>query len=71
MLGVTAPQIIKAVKTLRQDFPITRVTVFNETVALAAKIAEPGDVVLLSPACASYDMFKNYQERGALFQKNW
>jgi UDP-N-acetylmuramoylalanine--D-glutamate ligase len=38
-----------------------------EAVELAGRLASPGDVVLLSPACASYDMFENYQQRGRLF----
>jgi UDP-N-acetylmuramoylalanine--D-glutamate ligase len=38
-------------------------------VALAIDAAEDGDVVLLSPACASFDLFKDYKERGNLFKK--
>ncbi len=38
-----------------------------EAVKMANKIAEPGDIVLLSPACASYDMFENYEQRGYEF----
>ncbi|MGE5582784.1 MAG: UDP-N-acetylmuramoyl-L-alanine--D-glutamate ligase [Bacillota bacterium] len=69
VLGATAPQIIKAVKAVKAEFPITQVSTFEEAVSAAAGLAAPGEVVLLSPACASYDMFANYQERGALFKK--
>ncbi len=41
---------------------------FEEVMRRAREVAEPGDAVLLSPACSSYDMFGNYQERGALFK---
>ncbi|WP_025685733.1 UDP-N-acetylmuramoyl-L-alanine--D-glutamate ligase [Paenibacillus maysiensis] len=40
-----------------------------EAVNKAAKLAEPGDVVLLSPACASWDMFQSYEERGRIFKE--
>ena len=41
----------------------------SELVRLALNEAQPGDVVLLSPACASFDLFKNYEDRGDQFRK--
>ena len=40
----------------------------SEAVNSAYKISKPGDVVLLSPACASFDLFKNYEDRGNQFK---
>ncbi|NCU38975.1 UDP-N-acetylmuramoyl-L-alanine--D-glutamate ligase, partial [Candidatus Saccharibacteria bacterium] len=40
---------------------------FNELVALSVRQAEAGDIVVLSPACASFDMFKNFTQRGETF----
>ncbi|HEX5004267.1 MAG TPA: UDP-N-acetylmuramoyl-L-alanine--D-glutamate ligase [Gemmatimonadales bacterium] len=41
---------------------------FDEVLQTARRLAQPGDAVLLSPACSSYDMFNNYEERGAAFR---
>jgi UDP-N-acetylmuramoylalanine--D-glutamate ligase len=52
-----------------QDVPIARGSTFEDVVGRARKAARRGYAVLLSPACSSYDMFKNYEERGATFVK--
>jgi UDP-N-acetylmuramoylalanine--D-glutamate ligase len=46
---------------------IARVSTMSEAVSLADAEAESGDVVLLSPACASFDMFRNFEHRGEVF----
>lgn len=47
--------------------PLVRAQDMAEAVARAAELGQPGDVVLLSPACASFDMFKGYTHRGEVF----
>jgi len=50
--------------------PLTRLgSSFEEVIATARRLARPGDVVLLSPACSSYDMFDNYEHRGEVFKQ--
>ncbi len=64
LLGEDAPQMEVA---LRDCAPVSRVGSMEEAVTLAASLAAPGDVVLLSPACASFDMFAGYANRGEVF----
>lgn len=54
-------------KALSGTVPLLRGADMDEAVALAKAAAQPGDSVLLSPACASFDMFANYRDRGARF----
>lgn len=64
LLGRDAPLLEK---TLSGAVPLIRVETLDQAVAAANDAAQPGDTVLLSPACASLDMFKNFEERGRLF----
>jgi len=64
LIGRDAELIAKA---LGDDVALIRVATLDEAVQRCAEIAQAGDAVLLSPACASFDMFKNYEERGRLF----
>jgi UDP-N-acetylmuramoylalanine--D-glutamate ligase len=48
-------------------FPVQRVKDMPAAVQAAASIAQPGDRVLLSPACSSLDMFENFEQRGRVF----
>ena len=57
------------VKDLGSSLKVVPAGTFEEVLATARKLARPGDAVLLSPACSSYDMFKNYEERGATFRR--
>lgn len=68
VLGETADDILRAVK--QTGFKaVHRVSTFQEAVGKAFELALPGEIVLLSPACASYDMFKNYEHRGKAFKE--
>ncbi len=73
LTGATAPNIREAVvhaPRYRQGSPeLLEADSFEQAVRLAAAIAHPGDVVLLSPASASFDCFRNFMERGDAFKR--
>lgn len=65
LIGEAAPRIQGVLQDVK---PITRASSFREAVEVAAQTAQSGEVVLLSPACASFDMFADYQDRGRQFK---
>jgi UDP-N-acetylmuramoylalanine--D-glutamate ligase len=70
LLGQTGQNLRHAIKVCDPSFePIIVVKSLQEAVVKANSLADSGDVVLLSPACASYDMFDNFQDRGDQFKQ--
>ena len=67
LLGQTREKIAEAARKVGFEH-IIMVDTLEEAVRTCADLAEPGDAVLLSPACASWGMFKNYEERGDKFK---
>ncbi len=68
LLGATAEAIERSLRAC-SDMPIHRVRTMEEAVQVAASLAKEGDVVTLSPASASFDMYKNFEERGNHFRR--
>ena len=75
LTGDTADKIAAAVEKAKQSLgsefmlPLYREDTLEEAVKCAASIAARGDIVILSPACASFDRFRNFEERGNLFKQ--
>jgi UDP-N-acetylmuramoylalanine--D-glutamate ligase len=72
LTGHTAEKIREAVENSKfrdEKVPVTVIDDFDECVKAAAESAEEGDIVLFSPACASFDRFRNFDERGKHFKK--
>jgi len=68
LLGEEKEAISKALEEAK-FYNFYFVSSMEEAVSMAFKIADQGEIVLLSPACTSWDMYKNYHERGMHFQK--
>ena len=73
LTGDTAESIHKAIVNspyfAESSLEVQRIDDFKEAVLAASASAEPGDIVLLSPACAAFDRFKNFAERGKYFKE--
>ena len=70
LIGQTAEKIAEAIRSASPGpAPVhtERAASLAQAVGIARRLAAPGDIVLLSPACASYDMFDNFQQRGRHF----
>ena len=71
LIGRDAPKIAAALQSagVPAVIPVERCSTLEDAVRAAARAARPGDAVLLSPACASFDMFRDYRERGEVFAR--
>ncbi len=73
LMGATADKIEKAVSdellSEHKSMPIYRCTTLEEVINKAKEIAKEGEIVLFSPASASFDLFKNFEERGDKFKE--
>ncbi len=66
LIGAAANKIAAALENTR---PLHRAATMSEAVKLGLELGRPGDTVLLAPACASFDMFDNYEHRGRVFKE--
>jgi UDP-N-acetylmuramoylalanine--D-glutamate ligase len=64
LIGEAAPRIAEAATGV---LPVARASSMADAVRAARELARPGDAVLLSPACSSFDMFRDYKDRGDAF----
>jgi UDP-N-acetylmuramoylalanine--D-glutamate ligase len=69
LIGEATPIIEEALARAAVRFPVVRAGDMHDAVASAERLAQPGDAVVLSPACSSYDMFKNFEHRGRVFRE--
>jgi UDP-N-acetylmuramoylalanine--D-glutamate ligase len=68
LIGEAKDKIARALKN-HNGIPMEPVSSLREAVRLGFEAASPGEVVLLAPACTSFDMFRNFEERGRAFKR--
>ena len=66
-LGESADKVMRELGSIAEQQ--VKAESMEDAIRIAHLLAEPGDVVLLSPACASFDMFENYEDRGDTFKR--
>jgi len=66
LIGAASDKIAAQLQGTR---PMTRATTMKDAVQKSMELSQPGDTVLLAPACASFDMFDNYEHRGRVFKE--
>jgi UDP-N-acetylmuramoylalanine--D-glutamate ligase len=69
LIGKAAPLIRAAAAAHRATYPVVDATDMHDAVRRATELCVAGDAVVLSPACASYDMFQNFMHRGRVFRE--
>jgi UDP-N-acetylmuramoylalanine--D-glutamate ligase len=69
LIGQAAPLIRAAAGEHGVRYPVIDAGDMHDAVRRATELCGPGDAVVLSPACASYDMFQNFSHRGRVFRE--
>ncbi len=69
LIGATAEKIEESLSGISHSINIMHPENYEQAVKMAKESAEPGEIVILSPASTSFDKFKNFEERGNLFKK--
>jgi UDP-N-acetylmuramoylalanine--D-glutamate ligase len=69
-IGAAAAKIESQIASSKGgDVEVVHAETLENAIRKANSVAQPGDVVLLAPACASFDQFRNYEQRGRLFKE--